>query len=330
MTTIRWGILGTGLMAGRFANCLRLLPDADLVAVASRSLPVAHAFADAHGIPVRHGGYEPLIADPRIDAVYVATPTTLHRDNTIRSLEAGKAVLCEKPFSVDATEAAEMVACARRHGRLLMEAMWSRFVPAMRQAQRWLQAGAVGDVRMVMADFGFRASAEDMPKWASRAVAGGALMFVGVYPVSLAAMAYGREPEEVAALCDMTAPWADQQTGMLMRYAGGGLAILAGAVGTKTPRFGAILGSTGGIRLDEPFYCSGAATLTVPGKPPLRCSFPVEGEGYHYQIAAFMASLRAGDQDNAVMRLDESISVMRTLDRLRAAIGLDFTASAAR
>jgi predicted dehydrogenase len=330
MARIRWGILGTGLIAGRFADCLRLLPDAELVAVASRRLPAAHAFADAHGIPVRHGTYDLLMTDPRIDAVYVATPTTLHRDNTIRSLEAGKAVLCEKPFAVDAIEAAEMVACARRHGRLLMEAMWPRFVPAMRQVQHWLRTGAVGDVRMVMADFGFRAAAEDMPKWASRAVAGGALMFVGVYPVSLAAMAYGREPEEVAAMCDMSVPWADLQTGMLMRYAGGGIAVLAAAVSTKTPRFGAILGSAGAIRLDEPFYCSGAATLTVPGAPPQRCPFPVEGEGYHYQVAAFMASLRAGEQENPLMRLDESVSVMRTLDRLRAAIGLDFTASAPR
>jgi predicted dehydrogenase len=329
MTAIRWGILGTGLMARRFAHCVRLLADADLVAVASRSLPTAHAFADAHGIPVRHGAYEALMADHRIDAVYVATPTTLHRENTIRSLEAGKAVLCEKPFSVDANQALEMVACARRHGGLLMEAMWSRFVPTMRQVRRWLDAGAVGDVRMVMADFGFRASAEDLPRWASRAVAGGALMFVGVYPVSLAAMAFGAEPEEVLALSDMTAPWADEQTGMLMRYRGGGLAVLAGAVRTRSPRYGAILGTTGGIRLNEPFYCSDGATLTVPGKPPVQCSFPVEGEGYHYQVAAFMASLRAGDQENEVMPLDESVAVMRTLDRLRSAIGLDFAPGAA-
>ena len=330
MTRLRWGILGTGLMAGRFANCLRLLPDAELVAVASRSLPAANIFADAHGIPVRHGAYEALMADRRIDAIHVATPTTLHRDNTIRSLEAGKAVLCEKPFAVDAVEAAEMVACARRNGRLLMEAMWSRFVPAMRQAQRWVQDGAVGDVRLVMADFGFRAGAEDKPKWTSRALAGGALMFVGVYPVSLAAMAYGREPEEVTALADMSAPWADQQTGVLMRYSGGGLAVLAAAVDAKTPRSGAILGSAGAIRFDEPFYCAGAATLTVPGQPPRRCAAPIEGEGYHYQVAAFMASLRAGEAENPGMRLDESVSVMRTLDRLRAAIGLDFAASAPR
>lgn len=324
MMNIRWGILGTGAMAQRFVEGLKVLPDTEVAAVASRYSQTANIFADTYNIPIRHDSYAALAHDQRVDAVYIATPNTLHKDHTILCLQAGKPVLCEKPFAVNSAEAAEMVSTARLKGCLLMEAMWMRFVPAFCQVRTWLNAGEIGDVRMVQADFGFRASDEDAARWLAADLAGGALMFVGIYPVSFASLAFSMEPQRVAALAQHAANGIDEQTGMILQYDNGGLAVLACAVRTKSPRFGAILGTKGMIRLHEPFYYSPAVTLAIPGREPVTQSFSIEGDGYHYEAAAFMASLRNGERENPLMPLDESVSIMQTMDRLRAQLGLVF------
>jgi predicted dehydrogenase len=321
---VRWGIFGTGLIAHKFAEALALLPRAELVAVASRSKERAEEFGERFGIPVRHGSYEELARDEHIDIVYVGTATPHHEECTVLSLRAGKAVLCEKPLAVNAQQAVRMVEAAREEGCLLMEALWSRFVPAFRQARAWLREGVIGEVRMVQADFGFRAEGEDLERWLSLQAAGGSLMFVGVYPVSLAVLAFGSAPTEVKVVADLGPGGTDRQAGMLLGFPGGGMAVLASAVNTKTPRFGTILGSQGMIRLDEPFYCSPGAALAVPGKDEVYVSLPVEGNGLHYQAAAMMESLDRGDLENEIMPHDESISVLRVMDELRRQLGMRF------
>jgi hypothetical protein len=149
-------------------------------------------------------------------------------------------------------------------------------------------------------------------------------MFVGVYAVSFASLVLGSQPLRVAALAEYASNGVDEQTGMLLQYSSGGLAVLAGAVRTKTPRFGIILGTKGMIRLHEPFYCSSAVTLALPGHKDFTQSFPIEGNGYHYEAAAFMASLNYGERENPLMPLDESVAIMRTMDQLRAELGLAF------
>ena len=179
---IRWGILGPGSIAHKFAVGLQAIPAGELVAVGSRDQQRADAFADQYGAPNRHASYEALSTDPDIDAVYVATPHPFHQDNAILCLEAGKAVLCEKPFTINAAEAEAVV--ARANGVFLMEAMWSRYLPIMVQVRQWLDAGAIGEPLMVSADFGFRAGVNPAGRLFNPALGGGALLDIGIYVVS--------------------------------------------------------------------------------------------------------------------------------------------------
>jgi dihydrodiol dehydrogenase / D-xylose 1-dehydrogenase (NADP) len=321
---VRWGIVGTGAIAHKFAAALALLPRAELLAVASRTPLRAEQFGDRFGIPVRHGSSEELAGDDRIDIVYVASATPSHEKDTILALQSGKAVLCEKPLAVNAPQAERMAEAARTAGRLLMEGMWTRFVPAFQQARAWLAAGAIGEVRMVQADFGFRAEGEELSRWLSPEAAGGALMFVGVYPVSLALLAFAASPTRVKVLADLGPDGTDRQAGILLGFPNGGLAVLAAAVDTKTPRYGNILGTKGMIRLHEPFWCTPGATLAVAGHDEIHVSLPVEGNGLHYQAAAMMESLDRGELENAVMPHRESIAVLRVMDQLRGELGLRF------
>src|SRR5690242_8331636 len=173
---IRWGILGTGAIAKQFAKGLAVLKDAELTAVGSRSSASADAFGNEFNVKRRHASYAALAADPNVDVIYVATPHPMHCANTLLCLEAGKHVLCEKPFTVNAFEAREIVAKARSKKLFLMEAMWTRFIPVIVRTRQWIKDGAIGKPRMVMADFGFRADSADSGRLLDPALAGGGLL----------------------------------------------------------------------------------------------------------------------------------------------------------
>ena len=200
MTNIRWGIIGTGNIAKQFARGLRVLPDAELVAVGSRSQASADAFGEEFGVPRRHASYADLAADSDVDAVYVATPHGSHMDNSLLCLEGGKAVLCEKPFAVNAAQAERMVREARSRGLFLMEAMWTRYFPLMDRVRALISEGTLGEVRQVHADFGYRAEVDPDYWLFDLHQGGGALLDVGIYPVSLASMLLGA-PESVSGPC---------------------------------------------------------------------------------------------------------------------------------
>ncbi len=174
--TIRWGILGTGFIARQFAEGLKSAHGAVLQAVGSRAMKTANTFGDLFNVPNRHASYEALVADPEVDVIYVSTPHPLHKENSILCLEAGKAVLCEKPFTINRREAEEVVACARDHKRFLMEAMWTRFLPTVVQAAAWVREGVIGEVRMVRADFGFRADYNEESRLFTPEMGGGGLL----------------------------------------------------------------------------------------------------------------------------------------------------------
>ncbi len=322
--TIRWGILGTGRIAGDFARGLASLPDAALVAVGSRSQEAADAFGDRAGVVRRHPSYEALAADPEVDAIYVATPHPLHAENSLLCLRAGKAVLCEKPFTVNAGEAEAVVALARARGLFLMEAMWWRFFPLMGELRRLLAAGAIGEPRMLAADFGFRVAA---PNPAGRlfnpALGGGALLDVGVYTVSLAAQIFGA-PARIAGLAQLGETGVDEQGAMILGYDGGQLAVLSTAIRTRTPVEATIMGTDGLIRIHPPWYKPAQLTLSRPSQPDEAIEMPFEGNGYNYEAAEVMRCLREGRRESALMPLDETLSVMRTLDRIRAQWGLRY------
>jgi predicted dehydrogenase len=196
---VRWGIIGRGWIAEAFAAGLRALPDAALVAVGSRRQETADAFADRIGAPRRYGSHEALADDPDVDVVYIATPHSAHHTTTRLLLEAGKPVLCEKPFAINAAETDAMIATARHRNLFLMEAMWTRFVPLMAKVRTLLAAGAIGEVRMLSADLGFRAAPGRPPRLFDPACGGGALLDVGVYVVSFSSMVLGT-PSRIVSL----------------------------------------------------------------------------------------------------------------------------------
>ncbi|MDP6775589.1 MAG: Gfo/Idh/MocA family oxidoreductase [Candidatus Latescibacteria bacterium] len=322
-TPIRWGILGTGSIARKFADGLAVLDDADLVAVGSRSQDTADAFADGYAIPSRHATYEALAGDSEVDAIYVATPHALHRENSILCLEAGKAVLCEKPFTINRGEAEEVVAVARERKVFLMEAMWTRFLPIMTQVRAWVSEGAVGDIRVVSADFGFGSRVNPDSRLYKPELGGGALLDVGVYSVSFASMILGGSPSRIAGMAHIGEIPVDEQAGMVLGYESGAIAVLYTSICARTPQHAYILGSEGSIHIHSPFWQGTTATLSRGGKEKT-VELPFEGNGYNCEAAEVMRCLREGRTESETMPLDETLSVMGTLDEIRAQWGLKY------
>ena len=322
-TPIRWGILGTGSIARKFADGLGVLDDADLVAVGSRSLETANAFADSYAIPNRHASYEALANDTQVDAIYVATPHALHRENSILCLEAGKAVLCEKPFTINRGEAEDVVAVARARKVFLMEAMWTRFLPIMSQVRTWVSEGAVGDIRIVSADFGFGSRVNPDSRLFKPELGGGALLDVGVYSVSFASMILGGAPSRITGMAHIGEIPVDEQAGMVLGYESGALAVLYTSILARTPQHAHILGSEGSIHIHSPFWQGTTATLTRGGSEET-AECPYEGNGYNCEATEVMRCLREGRTESEIMPLDETLSVMGTLDGIRAQCGLKY------
>ncbi len=320
---IRWGILGCGNIARKFATGLQALDDAELVAVGSRTEDKASSFAAEFGAARSHGSYEALAADADVDAIYVATPHPMHRDNSILCLEAGKAVLCEKPFTINATEARAVVDVARQRGVFLMEAMWTRFLPVMVQVRRWLAEGAIGEPRMVTADFGFRSGVNPEGRLFNPALGGGALLDVGIYPISFACMVFGPHPESIASAATLGETGVDEQAGVILSYAGGQMAVATTAIRVSTPHEARILGTDGRILLEPSFWKGERVTLQAGGKDET-LELPLEGNGYNYEAAEVGRCLRAGELESPSMTLDETVAIMEVLDRIRGQWGLKY------
>ncbi len=320
---IRWGIIGTGNIARQFARGLTSVPDAELVAVGSRSQESADKFGDMFDVPRRHPTYEALAADSDVDAVYVSTPHSLHMENTLLCLEHGKAVLCEKPFAINAQQAQQMVDKAREKNLFLMEAMWSRYFPLMGKIRDLLADGAIGDVRLVEVDFGFRTAFNPKSRLFDPALGGGALLDVGIYPVSLASMVLGR-PSRVMSMAHLGETGVDEQAAMLFGYEQGEIAVLSTAIRTSTPHVAVINGTLGRITIHAPWWQPTRMLLEVHGREKSEIEMPIKGNGYNYEAMEVGECLRAGKQESAVTPLDETLSVMQTLDEIRTQWGLKY------
>ncbi|MBA3826720.1 MAG: Gfo/Idh/MocA family oxidoreductase [Ktedonobacterales bacterium] len=319
---IRWGILGTGGIAEKFAEGLAVLDDAELVAVGSRSAASAATFGERYAVPHRHATYAELASDPDVDVIYVSTPHPFHKDNSLLCLAAGKAVLCEKPFMINASEAAEVITFARERQLFLMEAMWVRFLPIFVHLRDLLSAGAIGDIQVVHADFSFRAEFDPAGRLFDPALGGGALLDAGIYPVSLASMLLG-PPSEIVSQSRFGATGVDEQAAILQRYQQGQLAVLTTATRNDAPQEILICGTTGYIRLVN--WLGGTTmTITRPQQPDEQIQMPLTGNGYNYEAAEVMRCLRAGLLESPIMPLDESLALMHNLDAIRAPWGLRY------
>jgi dihydrodiol dehydrogenase / D-xylose 1-dehydrogenase (NADP) len=258
--SIGWGILGTGKIAQLFASDLACVPDAKLIAIGSRSKERARAFGEKFAVPNQHGSYAELANDPRVQAVYIATPASAHRENMLLCLHAEKAVLCEKPFTVNAREAAEVITLARRKKVFLMEAMWTRFVPLILKVRDLLVSGAIGTISHFIADMGTRVPFDSQGRIFNADLGGGALLQKGIYLLSLASMILGT-PNVVKSLSSVGETGVDEHTSILLGYPGSQLASLVCSVRVDTERVATIVGSAGQIRIHEPIICPASLTL---------------------------------------------------------------------
>ncbi|MFJ4808121.1 Gfo/Idh/MocA family protein [Streptomyces longwoodensis] len=333
MTTdsVRWGILATGGIAAAFTADLIDLPDAEVVAVASRSEASARAFGERFGIPRAYGDWASLAKDADIDVVYVATPHAAHRAAAGLCLEAGRNVLCEKPFTLNVREAGELVDLARREGRFLMEAMWMYCNPMVRRLKQLVDDGAIGEVRTVQADFGLEGPFPPAHRLRDPAQGGGALLDLGVYPVSFAQLLLG-EPAGIAAQAVLSDEGVDLQTGAVLSWDSGALAALHCSIDGGTGTSASVTGTRGRIDLPAGFFHPERFVLHHTGREPEEfVADPADGPRttLRHEAREVMRAVRAGETESPLVPLDGTLAVMRTLDAVRERIGVRYPAEEA-
>ena len=319
--TIRWGIAGAGNIARKFAKAVKNAEGAELFAVASRDAERGRAFADTYEIPNVFSSYEDMASSPLVDAVYIATPHPFHKPCAELFLKAKKHVLCEKPVCVNACQAKELKACAEENGVFLMEAVWTRFLPATAEAVAVAKSGEIGEIRGVSADFCYSSTPQDEPKIFKNDMAGGSLLDVGVYCLNFAAIVLGEQPEQIIALSDVQ-DGVDRQTNILLKYANGKTASLSSAVTVCKPATAYIYGTKGYITIPG-FY--GAKELTVTTHEGERTILkPSIGDGFEEEIIEACSCIRAGKIQSDILPMTESIRIMEQMDEIRRQIGLKY------
>lgn len=319
MSDLRWGLIGTGGIARAFARDLTRTSGHTIAAVGSRTLAKATEFAQqSGGIP--YGSYEELVAAD-IDAVYVATPHPMHAPNTILALNHGKPVLCEKPFAVNSRESASMISAARSNQLLLVEAMWSRFLPHYRKLRELVEEGELGEIISISADHGQNLPLPKYYRLHAPELAGGALLDLGIYPISFAYYLLGK-PQSVVAKAEFTPTGVDSQTSMIFRYDTGAHANLTTTLLAKTPCTATVVGTKGTIFIDGDFYTPTSMRLKKVDGSVVEFPKQYEGHGLREQAIEFAALLQAGKNESDLMSLDDTQSIMETMDEIRAQIEL--------
>jgi predicted dehydrogenase len=318
---IGWGILSTGGIARAFVEDLAHVPGARVHAVGSRSEEAARRFADAHGVPHAYGSWAELAADPGVDVVYVATPHSAHHAATLACLEAGRAVLCEKPFTINLRQARELVDTARRRGVFLMEAMWTYCNPLITRMVELIADGAIGEVRAVQSDFGIVGPPEVTHRLRDPHQGGGALLDLGVYPVSFAQLVLG-PPQAIAAWASLTPEGVDETTGLVLGYDSGAVATLSCSIAASGTNNAVVSGTAGRIELPRGSFNPDRMVLERLGHEPeeIRPRVPKLGVGYGNEAEEVMRCLAAGALESSVVPLDRSLAVMATLDSVRELI----------
>lgn len=320
---IRWGVLGLGRIAHKFVQDLLTVEGAVLHAVAASDQDRANEFGAQYGAVHRFGSYEQLLSCPDLDVVYIASRHVYHRDHTLLLLNAGIPVLCEKPFGMDAGQVSEMVRTARSKGVFLMEALWSRFMPAILKAKEWVDADAIGPVRMVKADFGFAANPDPAGRLFNKALGSGSLLDIGIYPLFLAYLMLGK-PALIRAVATFGPTGVDEQCGMTLTYANGAMAVLDSTLLVKTDCVGLVLGERGTIRIHGRFHESKAVTIEREGVESQTFSFDRETFGYDYEIRHVMQCLRENQTESPLWSLDNSLDLIGLLDAVGAEAGINY------
>jgi predicted dehydrogenase len=321
--TIRWGILATGGIAATFTEDLLTLPDTEVVAVGSRTAAAAETFGDRFGIRNRHGSWQALAEDPEVDIVYVANTHNAHHDATAICLDAGKAVLCEKAFTINLAQARDLVSKAKERNVFLMEAMWMRCNPAFLKMLELVRDGAIGEVTAVHADFHLTGPFAAEHRLRAPELGGGALLDLGVYPVTVAHAVLG-VPATVKAWAQLTPEGMDANTAMIFGYENGALAALTCGLSAYSPVMAVVSGTGGRIDLGSPFFRPSGLRLHRPGQEPERVEVPFTGNGMNHEAAEAMRCMRMGALESPLVSWQDTLDVMALLDGVRGQIGVRY------
>jgi predicted dehydrogenase len=320
---IKWGVLGTGKVARLFVEGMEAVAESEISAVASRSEKRAKSFAEEYSLPHSFGSYEAL-AESDVDIVYVATPQSEHLANTLMCLENKRHVLCEKPLALNARQAQRMIETARSKGLFLMEGMWMHTFPGARALTKTLDEDSIGEIRLVRITYGFAADKKKEHRVFEPECGGGSLMDLGVYGVALAQRILGGEPTEITATAHIGKSGVDEQCSLTMRYDSGALAnILCSIAGDWL--MGAVIEGTKG-RILIPGKISRLDGFTVVDRVGIeeRVHYDRLGNGYSFEAAEVVGCLRDGRLESEQVPLEESLAVLRTLDRVRKLWKLEF------
>ena len=321
---IRWGIFGAGNISSTFATALNSMEEVKLAAVASRDLHRAEEFANRFGIDKAYGSYEELAEDPDLDVVYIGTPHPEHRENAALCIKHGKAVLCEKSFTLNERDSQYLIELAREHKVFLMEAMWTKFLPVTRKVKDWLKEGRIGKIRHMKVSFGFYTEFNPESRLYSPELGGGALLDVGVYPITYAIHMMDSLPEQVLSSAVLGKTGVDEQNVILMKFSGGILAELSSAVSAEIGYDAEIIGDKGRIYVPR-FWCAEEAMLYNSKnelEEAVEMPFPVNG--YVYEAEEVNNCLQEGLKESKQLPLQDTLAIMGIMDAIRSEWGLTY------
>lgn len=320
MDKIRWGILGTGKIARTFATALQSMDDCTLSAVASRNVSRAKEFAAGFQIEKAYGSYEELAKDPDIDVVYIAVPHTEHKENAKLCIKNNKAVLCEKPISINAEE--ELINAACEHRVFLMEAMWTKFLPATQKVKRWIDEGRIGKVLHIKASFGFHSEFDINSRLYNPNLGGGALLDVGIYPITYATYLLGKLPDKIVSSAVIGKSGVDEQNVMVFKYDDGVIADLSSAISAETGMDALIAGDKGYIKVNNFWKADSAAVYDNSHRCIEEFNEPFKANGYEYEASEVNRCIREGKPESDINPLKATLEIMTLLDGIRSKWGL--------
>ena len=322
MSNFSWGILGPGGIAQAFAKDLSFIEGHTIGAVGSRTISNAQKFASTFG-GTAYGSYEELVADSTIDAIYVATPHPAHHDNVILALNAGKPVLCEKPFAVNGKQAQAMVDTAAKNQVALMEAMWARFLPHYAKVREIVASGVLGPILSIHADHGQRLADRGIARLVEPQLAGGALLDLGIYPISFAHMILGN-PTSITSTAVMTEQGVDAQTSMIFTYDTGAQAVLTTTMIGQTPCRAVVAGLHGWLEIDRTFYNPASMRVVLNDGSVTEYPSTYTGHGLREQAESFKHIVQSGALESEVLTWKDTVDIMKSMDTVRSQIGLKY------
>ena len=323
MKPLKFGIVGTGCIAHRFAEAIKNVPEAQLTAIASRKQETADKFADEFNIPLRFNSYEAMAASPEIDAAYIAVPHSGHAGCSIMIMNGGKHVICEKPLAVNLKEAEEMFACAKKNNVFLMEAMWARLVPGTVKLLELINSGLIGDVLGAEGKFCYSMDEDEMEHHVFKPEhGGGSLLDVGVYGLNFASWYLGKDVEHISAESSVFGG-VDSHTCVLLKYRSGAIADISSAILLRKPNEGAVYGTKGYVKLER-FYAPQKLEIHLDGEQETIIEVPYRGNGFEEQIAHMCKCVAEGLKESPVNTPEQTLYIMKQMDAIRKITGIKY------